>query len=120
MDHGPMANGDIAADGYGLTWISMQNGPILNIAALANHNGRHISPGDGRGPDTRSGGEVNIADHDGRRRYPRLWVDARGGPGDLLGLAIGIDRPQGPHVVSSFGHEQQMRRASTIVGVRAG
>jgi hypothetical protein len=98
----------------------MQNGPILNIAALANHNRRHISPGDGRGPKTGTGGEVNIADHHRRRRYPRLWVDARVGPGDLLGLAIGIERPQDPHVVSSFGHEQQMRRASTIVGVRAG
>jgi hypothetical protein len=97
-----MANGDIAADADGLTGISMQNGPILDIAALANHNRRHISPSDGRGPETGTGGEVDITDHHRRRRHPSLWVDARGGPGDL------------------FGHEQQMHRALTIVGVRAG
>jgi hypothetical protein len=56
----------------------MQNRTVLNVAAITNHDGRHVTPGHGSWPETCTRADLNITHHHGTFSDPGLWINPWG------------------------------------------
>ena len=70
VDHSPVADGHIAANQHWITWIAMQHGAVLNIAAFANADAGEVPAGHGGGPEAGACFQLNISNHHSAWRHP--------------------------------------------------
>ena len=81
VDHCPVADGHIAANQHWLTWIAMEHGAILNIAAFADADAGEVPAGHRGGPETGTCIELNIPNHHSAWCHPGSVAEVRLRPG---------------------------------------
>ena len=72
-----MSDSDKTAHGGTEITCEMDDRTVLQIASLTNHNSLNISAQNTLIPHARGGSENDITQHDGTRRDPGGWMNAR-------------------------------------------